>query len=173
MVIWYFIGLIVARIPVNSLDGDWRAAEMEEQPRPVIVDPLRRAHLPKLLHLVSLNQAKPPWIFCREDTADMDDRCIPLKTHHGRFAWTDILSALYSRGVKSVMIEGGANVINDILTHGMADIIIITIAPVFIGRDSVGVGASVHEEWLHDVHSLSVGRDMVIAGRFHKDKQKS
>ena len=71
------------------------------------------------------------------------------------------------------MIEGGANVINDILTHGMADIIIITIAPVFIGRDGVGVGASVHEEWLHDVHSLSVGRDMVIAGRFHKDKQKS
>lgn len=162
-------GLIRARIPVNGLDGEWRAAPMEEQPRPVILDPLRRAHLPKLLNLVSLNQAKSPWVFCRDDIREQSNRYIPLKLEHGRFSWVDILATLSSRKIKSVMIEGGANVINDVLTQRIADVIIITIAPVFLGKDGVSIGASLQEEWLHNVHSLSIGRDMVIAGRIHRD----
>src|SRR5947207_5898016 len=131
--------LSTARIPVNSLEGEWRAARMEEQPRPVILDPLRRAHLPKLLNLVSSGHAKSPWIFCRDDNTEPDDRYSPLKTGDGRFSWGDILSTLSTRGIKSIMIEGGANVISDVLSRKMADVIIITIAPVFIERDGVGI----------------------------------
>src|SRR5579859_1280015 len=150
--------LMVARIPVGGLEGEWRAAGMKEQPRPVIVDPHRRAHLPKLLHLVSKHEAKAPWIVCREEGAREDDRHIPLPTTDGRFSWKDILSSLHERGIQSVMIEGGAAVINDVLSQGLADIIIITIAPVFIGNDGVGILPTIHKpEWLHDVHSLSIG----------------
>jgi 2,5-diamino-6-(ribosylamino)-4(3H)-pyrimidinone 5'-phosphate reductase len=160
--------LIRARIPLSGLDGEWCVAPMEEQPRPVILDPLRRAHLPKLLNLVSLHQAKSPWVLCRDDISEQNDRYIPLKLENGRFSWTDILATLSSRKIKSVMIEGGATVINDVLTQRMADVIIVTIAPVFLGKDGVGIGASLQEEWLHNIHSLSVGRDIVIAGRIQR-----
>ncbi len=162
--------LIVARIPVNGLEGEWRAMRMEEQPRPVILDPLRRAHLPKLFNLVSSGHAKSPWIFCRDDNAEPDDRYVPLKTEDGRFSWKEILSTLSTRGIQSVMIEGGANVISDVLSRKVADVIIITIAPVFIGRDGVGIAASLQEEeWLYDVQSIPIGKDIVFAGRIRKD----
>ena len=163
------IELIVARIPVNGLEGEWRAAKMEEQPRPVILDPHCRAHLPKLLNLVALGQAKSPWIFCRSDTAQPNERYVALKAVNGRFPWSEILSTLSTRGIKSVMIEGGANVISEVLLQRITDVIIITIAPVFLGRDAVGIAASLQEEWLYDIHSLSIGNDIVIAGRIRKD----
>jgi 2,5-diamino-6-(ribosylamino)-4(3H)-pyrimidinone 5'-phosphate reductase len=162
------IDLTVARIPVNGLQWEWLAAKMEEQPRPVILDPNCRAHLPKLLHLVTLGQAKSPWILCRSDIAQPDDRYIPMKTENGQFSWEDILSVLSSRGIKSVMIEGGANVISDVLSQRMADVIIITIAPVFLGRDGVGIAPVLQEEWLHDTHTISIGKDIVIGGRIRK-----
>jgi len=164
------MNLTVARVPVNGLEGEWRAAAMEEQPRPVILDPHRRAHLPKLLHLVASGQAKSPWMFCRSDsTEEIVERYIPLRTENGRFTWPEILSTLSSRGIKSVMIEGGGSVISDVLTHKVADIIIITIAPVFLGRDGVGIIPVLQEEWLSDVNTITIGKDVVIAGRIRKD----
>jgi len=138
---------------------------MEEQPRPVVVDPSCRATLTKLLHLVSLGEAKSPWILCRDDSAKSGEIHIPMETSDGKFSWRDILSTLTTKGVHSVMIEGGATVINDILSEGVADIIIITIAPVFLGRDGVGILPKLQEEWLRDVRSISVGQDVVVAGR--------
>lgn len=166
---WYkfcleVVVLIVARLPVRALDGEWTAAGMEEQPRPVVLDPHCRARLPKLLHLVGEGQAKTPWIVCRDDNEKMDSEHIPLPLHDGRFSWTEILSTLHSRGIKSVMIEGGASVINDVLTQRIADIIIITIAPVFLGRDGVGIAPVLQEEWLHRTASRSIGKDIVLAG---------
>lgn len=64
------------------------------------------------------------------------------------------------------MIEGGGKVINDVLSEGVADVIIITIAPVFIGSDGVGVLPELPSpEWLEDIQSISVGGDIVVAGR--------
>jgi 2,5-diamino-6-(ribosylamino)-4(3H)-pyrimidinone 5'-phosphate reductase len=143
---------------VGELDGEWKAAVMDQQPRPVILDPSCRASLSKLLGLVPKGEAKSPWIFCT-DTLKSDDSHIPLKTHDGRFLWEDILSTLYHKGIKSIMIEGGANVINDILSQRMADVIIITIAPVFLGRDGVGILPALTGEWLEDIKLISVGKD--------------
>jgi 2,5-diamino-6-(ribosylamino)-4(3H)-pyrimidinone 5'-phosphate reductase len=147
------------------LEGVWKAAPMEEQPRPVILDPHRRAHLPKLLHLASKGEAKLPMIFCREESRSEKSFDFPLETWNGKFSWTRILTILFSVGVKSVMIEGGASVLNDVLSQSIADVIIITIAPVFLGKDGVGILPALTEEWLHDVKSISVGKDIVIAGR--------
>jgi len=141
---------------------------MDEQPRPIILDPNRRARLPKLLHLVGAGQAKSPWIFCREEGEAVDNRHIPLEMVDGRFSWDDILSHLSSRGIKTIMIEGGSNVISDILSKRLADVIIITIAPAFIGGDGVGIHPALHkEEWLHDTKAIGLGKDMVIAGRMN------
>lgn len=149
---------------MNGLEGEWRPAAMDEQPRPVILDPHCRAHLPKLHHLVAERHAKAPWIICRETENGMPDQYIPLPLHHGKFSWTEILSALNQRGIKSVMIEGGATVINDVLSLRIADVVIITIAPVFLGHDGVGIAPVLQAEWLHNTTAMSAGRDLVIAG---------
>jgi 2,5-diamino-6-(ribosylamino)-4(3H)-pyrimidinone 5'-phosphate reductase len=97
-----------------------------------------------------------------------DDIHIALETENGRFSWTQIFSALAVRGVKSVMIEGGASVLNEVLSQRVADVLIITIAPVFIGKDGVGILPALSTEWLHDVTSVSMGKDIVIAGRIKR-----
>jgi 2,5-diamino-6-(ribosylamino)-4(3H)-pyrimidinone 5'-phosphate reductase len=96
------------------------------------------------------------------------DRYIPIRAETGKFRWSDILAALAARGIKSLMIEGGARVISDVLSEGVADVVIITIAPVFLGRDAIAVAPSSDVEWLHDVQSISVAKDVVVAGRIQR-----
>ena len=162
------IDWVLARYPVYGLEGDWKAVTLEEQPRPVIIDPHCRAHVPNLLQLVSLGHAKSPWILCREGMEGPNDRYIPMKGESERFRWSDILATLAARGIESLMIEGGAHVISDVLSAGIADVVIITIAPVFLGRDAVAITPSLEAEWLHDVRSISVARDIAVAGRFRR-----
>jgi 2,5-diamino-6-(ribosylamino)-4(3H)-pyrimidinone 5'-phosphate reductase len=153
---------------VNGLDGHWRAAPLEEQPRPVILDPSCRAALRKLRGLVVTGDGKSPWVVCRKDAPNSPHGCVFLNTYDGRFSWEEILSTLSTKGVKSVMIEGGANIINDLLTQRIADVIIVTIAPVFVGRDGIGILPLLQEDWLQDVQTIAVGRDVVVAGRMKK-----
>jgi riboflavin biosynthesis pyrimidine reductase len=52
-----------------------------------------------------------------------------------------ILSALRREGIKSLMVEGGARVINSFLAYPtLVRRIIVTVAPVFVGKDGVGYG---------------------------------
>jgi 2,5-diamino-6-(ribosylamino)-4(3H)-pyrimidinone 5'-phosphate reductase len=96
------------------------------------------------------------------------DQYIPIRAETGKFCWSDILSALAARGIESLMIEGGAQVISDVLSEGVADVVIITIAPVFLGRDAIAVAPSLDLEWLQDVQSISVAKDVVVAGRIKR-----
>jgi 2,5-diamino-6-(ribosylamino)-4(3H)-pyrimidinone 5'-phosphate reductase len=151
---------------VGELEGEWAPVSMEEQPRPVILDPERRAQLSKLRGLVSAGHARSPWIVCKhENSTPSDQSIIPLDTENGRFVWADILSALSRRGIESLMIEGGASIIGETLAQKVADVVIVTIAPVFLGKDAVTINAAVTQEWLADARALSIGNDIVIAGR--------
>ena len=47
------------------------------------------------------------------------------------------MKTLSAKGASLVMIEGGAVVINDVLAQRMADVIIISISPVILGRDGL------------------------------------
>lgn len=57
-----------------------------------------------------------------------------------------LLESLGSLGVRSVMVEGGASVIKSFLTSaqsrgsGSVDAIVVTVAPIFVGKEGVGYG---------------------------------
>ncbi|OBT40407.1 riboflavin biosynthesis protein RibD domain-containing protein [Pseudogymnoascus sp. WSF 3629] len=119
------------------------------QPRPVILDPRGRWTVEgsKVLRLAKEGKARAPWVVT--DLAFVDDgkaealeavggAVIALATEEEgeggglRFGWGDLLGVLASRGVGSVMVEGGAGVINGLLEErgeGWVDAVVVTVAP--------------------------------------------
>lgn len=158
--------LTIAKVPTGRGPNEWRYAPLKKQPRAVILDPKCRAPLNKMFYRLSKNQTPSPWTLCGEDIPNLGKCHIPMKVYDdGKFKWEEILSTLSVKGVNLAMIEGGGVVINDVLAHRIADVIIVFISPVFIGR-----GVQVHPElpspeWLDDVQTIQLGQDMAFVGR--------
>lgn len=93
--------------------------------------------------------------------------------------WDSIFGLLWEEGINSVMVEGGATVINDLLllaNEGLdvVDSVIVTIAPVWLGAGGVTVAPErpvdanmrrVPGPRLTDVMWSQMGDDMVLCGR--------
>lgn len=59
----------------------------------------------------------------------------------------EMLKALKEHGIRSLMVEGGARVIQSFLAESQSsshvvDRVIVTVAPTFVGADGVGYGAN-------------------------------
>lgn len=86
--------------------------------------------------------------------------------------WEKILKAMWDTGIRSVMIEGGATVINDLLrtrNQHLVTSVILTIAPTYLGSGGVVVAPprSVQDEneaRLSEVTWIPFGQDVVMAG---------
>lgn len=94
-----------------------------------------------------------------------------------------LLTALRAMGIRSLMVEGGAQVIQSFLaaapgcTRGLpaassqavssnlVDMIIVTVAPTFVGGDGIGYGSSLLAETLalQHINTELFGRDAVVA----------
>jgi len=74
--------------------------------------------------------------------SDNDNNSTNIQPVKNKWSWSTILSILAGQGITSLMVEGGASVINDLLSvenlH-LVDSVIITIAPVFLGQGGVVV----------------------------------
>ncbi|KAJ5740172.1 hypothetical protein N7493_000044 [Penicillium malachiteum] len=94
--------------------------------------------------------------------------------HH--IDWNDLLLNLRSKGLQSVMVEGGAQVINSLLAPAYMSLInsvIITIAPTWLGQGGVvvsparrfdGEGNSISAARLRNVKWHPFGEDVVLCG---------
>lgn len=94
--------------------------------------------------------------------------------------WDNIFGVLWEEGINSVMVEGGATVINDLLllaNEGLdvVDSVIVTVAPVWLGAGAVTVAPErpvdvmnmrrVPGPRLTDVMWSQMGDDTVLCGR--------
>ena len=145
--------------------GGYGGKGLEGQPRPIIVDPAARWNFTehsKLFKLTLNGRSKAPYILTGLDEPPVEkkavlDKCggkyikvkiagssdmsvAAIKDH--RFDWHDVLNVLVQEGLTSVMIEGGAGVINDLLlprSHRLINSIIVTLAPTWLGQGGVVV----------------------------------
>lgn len=78
--------------------------------------------------------------------------------------WKVVFGALLGAGIKSVMVEGGAFVIDSLLKLGLADSVVVTIGPVFLGREGTAV-SPLSAVNLKDVKWWKGKHDAVLAGR--------
>ncbi|TVY14098.1 2,5-diamino-6-ribosylamino-4(3H)-pyrimidinone 5'-phosphate reductase [Lachnellula arida] len=179
-----------------SDDGQYPVG-LDRQPRPIILDPSnqwREDACEKLFDLAEKRQGRPPWTVNSVDqTGDEERETVTQRVNQDRSRlrsvgggviqageysskengvdWEAILSALGATGVRSVMIEGGAAVINDLLrqrNQHWIDSIIVTIAPTYFGEGDVHVApfrnqTNQKEFELSDVKWLDYGNDIVMA----------
>ncbi|TGO87044.1 hypothetical protein BPOR_0255g00090 [Botrytis porri] len=165
------------------------------QPRPVIIDPKGRLEFgedSKIFGLVKDGRGKAPWIITakQEDEIEFEGRellraaggkLIYLSPdQEGRFSWQDILEALWKEGIESLMIEGGAGIINDMLAEGQGfiDRVIVTIAPVWLGKGGVTVlpereNPGKETFRLRGVKWIPLGEDVVCCGRVTEVQRES
>lgn len=158
------------------------------QPRPVVIDPQGRwrwSTESKVIKLAGEGKGRAPWVMTMGQVDEERRRVLESvggevivagpQSSSTRLGWGYILDQLQRRGVESVMVEGGGAVINDLLAPrnvSFVDTVIVTIAPVWLGKGGVQVcpderensGAKVPVARLADVKWVSLGDDVVLCG---------
>ena len=178
--------------------GGFGGLGWEGQPRPVIIDPGARWLITpqsKIIQAVQRGQGRAPWVIMAPGFA-MDRMRVELLDFYGgnylglseldkrwRLRWEAILKALAAKGIKSVMIEGGGMVINDLLHSEHSNYInsvVVTIAPTYLGRGGVTVSPFARQDVsgrpepavkFRDVKWQTLGEDVVMCGRLANRQQ--
>ncbi|KAF9741186.1 hypothetical protein PMIN06_010980 [Paraphaeosphaeria minitans] len=171
--------------------GGYGGQGLEGQPRPVVLDPKGRWKVnaeSKVVKLAKEGKGLGPWVIGAQDTPIEEGKYKALTEAgglyitlpadpSGHFDWANILNILGTKGIISVMVEGGGSVINDLLSPryiGLMDSVIVTIAPVWLGKNGVQVcpderknegGVKMSVGKLKDVRWLPLGEDVVLCGR--------
>jgi 3,4-dihydroxy 2-butanone 4-phosphate synthase/GTP cyclohydrolase II len=87
----------------------------------------------------------------------------------GHLSLLHLLKELSQRGIKSVMVEGGAKVIGAFIRQNLVDRVMLTITPVYVG----GLKALEHplsdSPELSETKVFSAGKDIILLGEFSVD----
>ncbi|KAI4250024.1 MAG: hypothetical protein L6R42_008805 [Xanthoria sp. 1 TBL-2021] len=172
--------------------GGYGGLGWEGQPRPVIIDPGARWLLTpqtRVIRTVSEGKGKGPWIIIAPGFAMDPNRIEMLKYYGGKYLgltdfdkrwrlrWEAILRALAAEGIRSVMIEGGGMVINELLRpehSNLVSSVVVTVAPTYLGQGGVTVSPPPKLDAarrpqpamrFRDVRWQSFGEDAVMCGR--------
>lgn len=142
-------------------------------PQPIVLD--SKLRLPSKARLLD-HSDHSCWLACtdKSDQKKIDAvekrgiEVIPCQSDLlGRVDLQDLLHQLGKRGIKSIMVEGGSQVITSFIEAHLVDQMIITIAPCLIGglpilSRSVTNGSLLH---LDPVSYQSCGQDIVLWGQ--------
>jgi riboflavin-specific deaminase-like protein len=138
-------------------------------PQPIVLD--SRARLPVAARL--RQRERPCWVLT---TAAGDDGAGAEFLHvdaddEGRVALPSALALLHQRGIGNLMVEGGANVITAFLRAGLADALVLTIAPMLVGGykavGELGCSCKAQLPRIAPLNSERLGEDLIIWGQLH------
>ncbi|KAF8851970.1 putative riboflavin biosynthesis protein Rib7 [Acephala macrosclerotiorum] len=183
--------------------GGYGGEGLEGQPRPIVVDPYARWDIEdgncKVLKLAAQGKGKAPFIITTGKARPiLKARIKALEDLGGKFifansvelvdgqptaSWPSVFEQLKEEGLMSVMVEGGAGVINPILSdlraHEFVSSVIVTIAPTWLGEGGVTVMPQkkissetftpIPAARLKDVKWIPLGEDVVLCGRLKDD----
>ncbi|MBV7330418.1 dihydrofolate reductase family protein [Chloroflexi bacterium TSY] len=146
-----------------------------KNPRPVVVDSQLR--LPPDARLFQVH--KTVWVATAQPDprrlakfSENDARFLPLSDESGRVDLHALLKQLGKEGICSIMVEGGSQILTSFLTQKLADYVVVTIAPTFLGGMPCICSPSQKQPSdsqsfprLDDIVYTQVGTDMVVWGR--------
>ncbi|KAI0285494.1 dihydrofolate reductase-like domain-containing protein [Russula aff. rugulosa BPL654] len=161
-------------------------------PRPLILDPhLRLSSTCKLITNAAKGVGVAPWVisapppkiegfFANEDDGEKLQQwearrealqaagaTVILVEHEtiptSKLLLPAVLRTLRDKGIRSIMVEGGARVIQSFLSERLVDALIVTTAPVLVGGDGVGYSEGFEQvPGLKYIGTEQLGRDTVI-----------
>ncbi|CCF59173.1 hypothetical protein KAFR_0G01390 [Kazachstania africana CBS 2517] len=149
--------------------------EFEKSPRPIILDLSQKWRFQgsQMYTLYKQGRGKPPIVVVRgAPTLRENDVDYLIFSQNERYIDFEILfSRLEAEfGLHSVMVEGGAFVINELLARGdLVDSLVITIGSVFLGKNGVEVSPANSLE-LKDIDWWNGTRDAIMCARFLNPK---
>lgn len=88
-------------------------------------------------------------------------------TNDGKINLGLMLEKLFSLGIKTVMVEGGREIITNFVNENHVDKVIITIAPIFVGGISVlskQINKAIDFPRLKNIIQYKLGTDIIIMG---------
>ncbi|KAG0298421.1 2,5-diamino-6-(ribosylamino)-4(3H)-pyrimidinone 5'-phosphate reductase [Linnemannia gamsii] len=143
-------------------------------PQPIILD--SKLRFPTTAKLLLPTSPTTPWIFTSSIHANSqrktDLEALGAKIFlldldpSGHISLEGLLSTLWENKIRSVMVEGGASVISSFLKSGLVASFLLTIAPVYVGKD--GVSAVEDAEAAPEFDGISyhaLGRDVMMVAR--------
>jgi riboflavin-specific deaminase-like protein len=142
-------------------------------PQPIVLDSNLR--FPDDARLCERND-KPCWVFTTtgEQPLAIDGLNITALEGDvdGRVCLRRMLAALHERGIRSLMVEGGAHVISAFLKAGLVDAAVITISPRFVGGYKAVTDLSSSENFIPPkitpFFSQRLGDDIILWGNIDK-----
>ncbi|MES2625787.1 MAG: RibD family protein [Pseudomonadota bacterium] len=102
-------------------------------PQPIVLDSHLR--MPASARLAQ-NNHKRCWVLttANENSGDEGPEILSVQSNdEGRVCLTSALQLLHQKGIRSLMVEGGANVITAFLKMQLADALVLTVAPRLVG----------------------------------------
>lgn len=148
-------------------------------PQPIVVDSYLR--FPISARLLQ-DGDKKPWV---ASTTSADSQKEKLLKENGarvlhfpalKNGWVNLealLQTLYEMGIRNLMVEGGGRIISSFLSEGIADQIVLTIAPMLLGGfRAVGeIDMSNGEPWkrLKNVQFYTLGSDLLVRGDIDRE----
>ncbi len=165
------IGTVIAddpRLTVRLADG--------KDPQPIVLD--SRLRFPLSASLLESYRTMP-WLATLED-APLDRQVeleavgarvlrLPARESDGLVDLRALMATLYEDGVRSLMVEGGARVITELLEARFVDHIVVTVAPTLVGglravSSKNGAGSAAFPR-LQGIGYKREGDDLVVWGR--------
>lgn len=144
-------------------------------PQPVIVDSQLRLQPDASVFTAGHNS---PWVVTTNDHDPAHRQAleaagatvIPVNaTTDGRVDLSEMLDMLGSRGISSLMVEGGAGIIKGFLDQRLVDQLVITVSPQLIGGtrvlDGQATAGDVTYPKITGVHYQRLGDDIILYGR--------
>ena len=108
-----------------------------KNPARVIIDPNGR--LPREAKCISDGTADVYVISTRQNCDSHDVRTICLGDNERGLDPHDIVEALFTRGLRRILVEGGANTISRFMAAGAVDRLYLLVAPMLLGSGQTGL----------------------------------
>lgn len=149
-----------------------------DSPQPIVLDSHRR--IPATARL-SRPSGRRCWVLttrsCTNENHEGPEYITLPSDDDGRVNLHEALSVLSNRGIGSLMVEGGADVISAFLKTGLADALVLTIAPTIVGGykavNDLGFSSRRQLPRISPLHTGRMGDDLIMWGNLRYDDRAS
>lgn len=161
------IGTVISDDPLLTV-RDWQG----RNPQPIVLDGQLR--MPPTARLCQ-NTEQPCWILTSVIApmtfAEPVELIRVAGDENGRVKLTEALHLLWQKGITSLMVEGGSQVITAFLKAQLADALVLTIAPTLVGGykgvGSLDLDCKSRMPQIRSLQTQMLGDDLIMWGNLH------